>query len=102
MPSNNWPFSGLRLEFTSQERPRSNKDSVTLNIKSRKIGLGDTFQGTVNMPNPETASLVIQCRRLMVVSKRENPQPEPSQLGAEGEPSNLALDRLGQRLGNLR
>jgi hypothetical protein len=29
IPSNNWAFSGLRLEFTSQERPRSNKDSVT-------------------------------------------------------------------------
>ena len=29
IPSNNWAFSGLRLEFTTQETPRSNKDSVT-------------------------------------------------------------------------
>lgn len=73
-------------------------DSVTLN---RKIGLGHNFQGTVNMPNPETASLVIQCRRLMVVNTRENLPAEPSEPGVEREPSKLALSRLRQHLGPL-
>jgi len=29
IPSNNWAFSGLRLEFRMRGRPRPNKDSVT-------------------------------------------------------------------------
>jgi len=53
------------------------------------------------MPNPETASLVIKCRRLIVVNTRENLPVEPSEPGAEREPSKLALSLLRQRLGPL-
>ncbi len=53
------------------------------------------------MPNPETASLVIQCRRLMVVSTRESLPVEPSEPGAERELSKLALSQLRQRLARL-
>ena len=76
-------------------------DSVTLNGKIAKNGLENGFQGTVNMPNPETASLVVQCRRLMVVSTRENPLGELNEPGVERELSKLALSRLRQRLDHL-
>ena len=53
------------------------------------------------MPNPETTFLVIQCRRLMVASIRENPQAEPSEPGVERELSKLVLSRPRQLLGHL-
>src|SRR5439155_22131735 len=86
------------METTKMDEISRVNDSVTLN---RKIGLGHNFQGTVNMPNPETASLVIQCRRLMVVNTRENLRPEPTKLGVEKKPSKLPLSLLRQHLAPL-
>ncbi len=61
-----------------------------------KIRLEHGFQGTVNMPNPETTSSVFRCLRVTVANTRENPPVEPSDHGVERGLSKQAPSRPRQ------